>query len=93
MLQDIKTSLRISHNKLDGEILEIITSAKLEMKRAGVLDEVLESPNPLIVDAIKVYCKYVYANDPKHQEGFLKAWEYRLDNLRKSTIYGGELDV
>lgn len=36
----VKLALRISHNLLDGEITEVITSARQEMIRAGVKESV-----------------------------------------------------
>ena len=39
----VKLALRISHNLLDGEINDVITSAREEMTRAGVDSELAHS--------------------------------------------------
>lgn len=85
MLDSIKLALRISHNMLDSEILTSIETARAEMIRAGVSPTVaMDEGNLLSNEAIKTYCKYQFTNDTKMQEGFLKSWEYQIDNLRKS---------
>ena len=86
MLEKVKLALRISHTLLDDEITESIASARAEMVRAGVSDEVAESDLPLVHEAIKTYCRYIYSNDTKMKEGFFTSWEYQLDNLRKSVM-------
>lgn len=40
LLDDVKLALRISHNLLDNEIADVITSARQEMIRAGVAEAV-----------------------------------------------------
>ena len=87
LVDDVKTALRISHTKLDGEIQATIDAAKAEMARAGIVESAIADTDPLIVDAVKVYCKYVFAADEKRREGFFQSWQYQLDCLRKSSDY------
>lgn len=93
MLEKIKVVLRISHNKLDGEINDNIAFAKQEMLRLGIdanktvtVGEVT-TMDPLIYTAIKTYCQYAFTSEPKAQEGYLTSWTYQLDCLRKSSAY------
>jgi uncharacterized phage protein (predicted DNA packaging) len=87
LLDDIKLYLRISHNLLDNEIQTVITSAREELKRAGVKAAVAESQEPaskdLVEQAIKTYAKTYYA-EPKEAEMFAESFKYQLDNLRKT---------
>lgn len=92
MLKDnVKTALRISHAKLDSEILETIEVAKTEMVRVGIKQEMVDTPDALIREAIKTYCKHSFAYDPAIREGFWNSWLYQIDGLRKSTKYAKEV--
>jgi len=93
VLDKIKVALRISHNKLDGDINDNIAFATQEMIRLGInatktitVDSV-EVIDPLIYTAIKTYCQYAFTSDPKAQEGYLTSWTYQLDCLRKTSGY------
>ena len=86
MLESIKLALRISHDKLDADILATVGVAKAEMIRLGVLASRTESDDPIILQAIKTYCLYVYANDKK-AEGYWRSWEYQLDCIAKTYRY------
>lgn len=86
-LENVKTALRISHNKLDADILETIAAAKAEMIRAGIVADAVDYDDPAIVDAIKTYCKYSYASDTGIRDGYFTSWQYQLDCLRKTASY------
>jgi rRNA-processing protein FCF1 len=90
-IDDVKTALRRSHTKLDGEIQAAINASKKEMSRAGILPTAIVETDELIAMAIKTYCQYVFASDEKIREAFFNSWEYQLDNLRKSAGYGFEV--
>ena len=82
----VKLALRISHNLLDGEITDVITSARQEMIRSGVTEEVANSDMELVETAIKTYALEYYASDTKEAERFGNSFKYQLDCIRKSTI-------
>lgn len=86
MLEKVKLALRISHTYLDQDILDTISVARQEMIRAGVSEEVANSDNDMVENAIKTFCLYTYCNDSKFTEGYFNSWIFQLDNLRKSTI-------
>lgn len=79
-------ALRISHNLLDSDINDTISTARSEMFRSGIAENIANSDIDIIQMAIKTYCLYVYASDTKLTEGYFKSWQYQLDNIRKSTI-------
>lgn len=87
MLESVKLGLRITHSKLNSEILETIETAKMEMERVGVSKLAIVETDSLIVDAIKTFCKYSFSSDLKMREGFFNSWQYQLDCLRKSKNY------
>ena len=86
-LENVKTALRISHNKLDSDILETIAAAKAEMVRAGIIAGAVDYDDPTIVEAIKTYCKYSYAPDVGIRDGYFTSWQYQLDCIRKTASY------
>lgn len=86
MLEKVKLALRISHNLLDSDINDTISTARAEMIRSGVAVDVANSNLDVVEMAIKTYCLYVYANDTKMQDGYFKSWEYQLENIRRSSI-------
>ena len=82
----VKLALRISHNLLDDEINDVIASARQEMIRAGVTEEVANSDMELVETAIKTYALEYYASDTKDAERYSNSFKYQLDCIRKSTI-------
>jgi uncharacterized phage protein (possible DNA packaging) len=92
MLEIIKTVLRISHSKLDGDINRNISTARAELIRLGISEEKASSEEyELINDAIITYCQYKYASNDKLQEGYWQSWQYQIDNLRKTVSYKDEV--
>lgn len=96
MLDKVKLALRISHDLLDGDINDTIEVARAEMIRSGVSKGYANSNHPLVENAIKTYCLYVYSNDDKKTQGYFDSWQYQLDNIRKSAepaLEEGDSDV
>lgn len=86
MLEKVKIALRINHTLLDSDIEDTINTARAEMLRSGVSEEIANSSLDVVEMAIKTYCLFVYANDTKMVDGYFNSWQYQLDNLRKSTL-------
>ena len=80
----VKLALRITHNLLDGEITDVITSARQELKRAGVDSTTAESDEEIIQTAIKTYALAYYASDVKDADRYSESFKYQCDCLRKS---------
>ncbi|MBQ0112677.1 MAG: hypothetical protein KBT03_06075 [Bacteroidales bacterium] len=83
LLEKCKKALRIRHSQLDEMILEDIDTARLEMRRAGVVSEVANSDNKLVEMAICAYVQMKEGNDEK-KELYEEAWKLQLDDIRKS---------
>lgn len=80
----VKLALRISHDLLNGEITDVIASARAELKRAGVSSEKAESDDEIIETAIKTYALAYYSSDVKDAERYQESFKYQCDCLRKS---------
>ena len=86
----VKTALRVSHGRLDDEIQDMIDAARAEMVRVGVLsDAAQKDDDPLVRDAIKVYCQMRFTTDMGRYDRLDQSWQYQLDCLRKSKGFGG----
>ena len=73
MLDKIKTALRISHNKLDSEIQDVIDAAVTSLDMYGINASGHES-DPLIVNAVKLYAKW-QMNYMDKADQFERAWK------------------
>ena len=56
ILDDVKANLRISGNALDDDIQGDIDAALMDLHRVGI--DVTDQSQPLIVKAVKLYCRW-----------------------------------
>lgn len=77
-LEKIKLSLRISHSKLDPDLQDEIAACLADLTASGVTYAKEEAP--LVLNAIKLWCKAMYTDDP------VKGAEYRR---RYELLKGG----
>lgn len=87
MLEKIKSSLRVKSNSLNSEIQDLIYSAKLDLKISGVTN--IDEEDPLIIQAIKIYCKANFGLDNKDSEKYQKSY----DMLKQHLSLCGEYNV
>lgn len=57
LLDEVKTSLRITHTALDGEIQAQIDSCKDDLKRVGILASKVIDTDVRVIEACKLYTK------------------------------------
>lgn len=86
----IKLSLRTGHSKLDEDVQADIDACLADLKVGGIIK--LDPTDPLIFNAIKLYCKSLYPEDP----GVGAEWKKRYDDLKASLSmaegYGWEAE-
>lgn len=78
LLAKIKTSLRITHTSLDDDVADTISACLADLQVCGVREEMLSPDDielpPLILVAVKLYCKADYTDDPikaaRYKEGY-----------------------
>lgn len=85
LVPKIKTSIRISHARLDDDIEDTILAALKDLQVCGITAPPAEDPDsvdPLILNAVKLYCKAEYTDDTA------KAAEYqrRYDSMKSSLM-------
>lgn len=94
ILQRVKAALRISHEALDDQITVVIAGARAEMQRNGITaTKAADDSDSLIVLAIISYSLYWFCNDEKQKAELFNAWQYQLDNLRKTSEYNTESEA
>ena len=86
IVDKVKLALRISHNLLDAEIADVVTSARQELIRAGVNETIANSDREIVQTAIKTYALQYYASDVKEADRYGESFRYQCDCLRKSVF-------
>lgn len=85
MLEKVKAYLRISSNKLDDEINDSINAAIQNLKISGVT--LINKSDPLIIQAVKVYCKSQFETDTTKSEKYMQSFELLKQSLSLSSDY------
>lgn len=86
LLLKIKNNLRISHNALDEDLTDAVTSCLADLRLCGVKTPEPSDPadgiDPLLINAIKLYCRKEFTDDTT------KAAEYqrRYDSLKSCLM-------
>lgn len=87
MLSDVKNELRVSGDAFDTEIQALIDAAKLEMESKGLDESVISEEDPLIYQAIMLYCKANFGWDNPEAERFMARYEMTLNHILLSSRY------
>ena len=88
MLNDIKVSMRITHDKLNSDIQRNIDACMLDLRRVGVGEASADPTNDdaLIVKAAELYCKWQYDFNGKGDQ-FKQAYESLRDAISLCDTY------
>lgn len=88
MLERVKLALRIKSDKLDDEIADLIEACKVDLSLSGVRK--IEDTDPLIQQAIKLYCKANFGLDNKDSEKYQKSYNMLKISLSLCGDYNVE---
>lgn len=86
LLNTIKKSLRITHDKTDDDLMEMIEACKKDLLRVGVKN--VDDKDPLIRQAIKIFVKCQI-----NYEGQAERYEKAYNLLRDSLSMCGDYNV
>ena len=89
-LAKIKLALRTSHTKLDEDIQADIDACLADLRVCGIIHAGEE--DPLIFNAIKLYCKSIYTDDTAKGAAYLDRYEKLKACLMMAEGYGWEAD-
>lgn len=88
LLAPVKLWLRIASDKMDDELVQTIDACKLDLQNSGVKN--LDSNDPLIRQAVKLYCKAQFGYDDSAGD-FSRAYEHLKAALSLSGDYNADL--
>lgn len=91
MLEKIKSALRIDDGSLDEEIQDNIDAAKADLKLSGILESKIVETDPLIIRAIKTFCKYELCTDDKEADRYNESYKNIKIHLSLSIDYTEEV--
>ena len=85
-LEKIKLAIRRSHGKLDEDLQADIDACLADLRRVGIVHAGEE--DPLILAAIKNYCRSTNTDDPDKAAEWLRRYEAQRSSLMMAEGYG-----
>lgn len=89
-LSKIKLALRIKHAALDDDIQAEIDACLADLYVCGVT--YADDEDPLIYNAIKLWCRSVFTDDPAKGAEYLRRYDALKSCLMMAEGYGWEDD-
>ena len=90
-LDKIKLAIRRSHNKLDEDLQADIDACLADLRVVGIVHAGEE--DPLIFNAIKLYCRSLNTDDPDKAAEWLQRYEALKSCLMMAEGYGWKAEV
>lgn len=85
-LEKIKLAIRRSHSKLDEDLQADIDTALADLRIVGIVYATEE--DPLIFNAVKLYCRSTNTDDPVKSAEWLRRYEALKACLMMAEGYG-----
>lgn len=85
-LEKIKQAIRRSHDKLDDDLQTDIDACLADLRVVGIVHAGEE--DPLIFNAIKLYCKSLYTEDAAKAADYHRRYEALKGSLMMADGYG-----
>ena len=89
-LTKIKQAIRRSHSKLDEDLQADIDACLADLRSCGVV--YADETDPLIYNAIKLWCKALDTDDPNKSAEFRARYDALKSCLRMAEGYGWKAD-
>lgn len=77
LIDDVKLNLRITHNSMNSEVMDLIDAAKAQLKLSGIVESAISDTDAMIKRAIILYCKANFGLDNAESDKY----QARLDSL------------
>lgn len=90
MLDAVKLSMRITHNKLDADLASSIDAALLDMSRVGVNTKKIDPYDQTTFDALEQQCVEFYCKWLFDYLGKADAWQKAYAALRDAMSRCGD---
>ena len=85
-LKKIKEGLRIKHDKLDDDVQSDVEACLADLELVGII--YATDDDPLIFNAIKLWCRSLYTDDPAKSAEYLRRYEALKASLMMAEGYG-----
>lgn len=85
-LTNVKLALRVSHSVLDADIMADVDACLDDLRVCGIIEPV--ETDPLIFNAIKLYCRSLYTDDTGKAAEWLRRYEALKGCLQLAEGYG-----
>lgn len=89
ILEKIKKSIRRSHDKLDEDLLDDISGCLADLRVVGII--YAGEDDPLILNAIKLWCKSLYTDDTAKAADYRDRYDALKSCLMVAEGYGRPL--
>ena len=83
----LKQGLRITHDRLDDDIEADVEACLADLKLVGIIYADVDT-DPLIFNAIKLWCRSLYTDDTAKAAEYLKRYEALKACLMMAEGYG-----
>ena len=93
LIDKIKNSLRVDDDSLDEDIQDTIDAAIADLKLCGILESKIVDTDPLILRAVKTFCKAEFSTDIKEAERYKESYVMIRNHLALSMDYTVEAIV
>lgn len=90
-LESIKQALRITHTKLDADIQTDIEACIADLRLCGIVHAAED--DPLMLNAVKLWCRSLYTDDPAKGAEYLRRYEAMKACLMMAEGYGREAEA
>lgn len=86
LLAKVKQGLRVSHDKLDDDLRADVEACLADLTVCGIIEP--QADDPLIYNAIKLYCRSLYTDDTAKGAEYLRRYEAMKSCLMMAEGYG-----
>lgn len=90
-LMKIKQGLRLSHTKLDEDIMADIEACLADLEMGGIVKT--DPKDPLIFNAVKLWCRSLYTDDTAKGSVYLERYNALKARLMNAEGYGWEAEA
>ena len=87
MLEFVKHRLRINSSQFDGELMDLISACKIDLKICGV--EKIDDTDQLIRLAVSCYCSAYFGINNENAEKYIQIYDSIKETLKRSGEYNG----
>lgn len=92
-LAKVKQAIRRSHNKLDEDLMADIDACLADLRAHGITGPKAVETDPLIYNAIKLYCRALDAAEPAVAAEWRGCYKDLRDSLKAAKGYGWAEEV